>query len=361
MSAVRGRIPYLDGLRGVFSLSVAASHIGGSVFGWSNDRPLVGAFLAVDYFFMLSGFVLYSVASTGGDGYLLLFLKRFLRLWPLHVVTTCCAIVVILLNKTNSLYVPSGVQLSLSEFLQNVTFLVATGFSDAKVLNEPAWSISVEFWLSACILFLMFRLPTLIILSIVAVSYVIVFSFDRGTMIAHNTDYILSVGMYRGIGGMAIGGLMYRHQNVISKLVSYMTNWFCELTSMILLFVMMYGILFDVGTIFDAFYLMAFVPFLSVEVIKKSKITGMLLSSKIILWLGNISVSLYLLHTPIILFIFPRAIVAGYSLVWTGLFVMMIALILSTLSFRYFELPMQALAKRFLAWIALKKSVYRAA
>lgn len=71
--------PALDGLRGVAILLVIFSHAHVPLFG--------GAFLGVDLFFVLSGFLITALllrerASTGGLGYWRFYRRRFLRLMP---------------------------------------------------------------------------------------------------------------------------------------------------------------------------------------------------------------------------------------------------------------------------------------
>lgn len=74
-----GYNPALDGLRGVAILLVIFSHAHVPLFG--------GAFLGVDLFFVLSGFLITSLllmerASTGALGYWRFYRRRFLRLMP---------------------------------------------------------------------------------------------------------------------------------------------------------------------------------------------------------------------------------------------------------------------------------------
>ncbi len=48
----RRRIYHIDGIRGILAMLVACSHFYGSITGYASDRPLVGAALAVDFFFL---------------------------------------------------------------------------------------------------------------------------------------------------------------------------------------------------------------------------------------------------------------------------------------------------------------------
>lgn len=106
------RFQHLDGLRGLFAVSVALSHIIGAIEGWSDSRPLVGAYLAVDYFFILSGFVLAHLLHTKKSNYIEFFKKRLFRLWPLHFLTTILIFMILWNNRINGLYYMHDIPLS---------------------------------------------------------------------------------------------------------------------------------------------------------------------------------------------------------------------------------------------------------
>lgn len=247
-------------------------------------------------------------------------------------------------NQFENLYVPHGIQLSASEFLRNITFVIGTGLSHAKLLNEPSWSISVEFWLSACLLYFLFRLPSFAIIFVSVLCYIIVFSFGRGTMIAHDTFFYLSTGMYRGVAGMAVGGLMYRHSQWFQKLTASIAARWCDLALSVFFFIILIGIYMGAGPLWDAAMILAFTPFLVVRFVDRAEWIKGFLSSLILIWLGQISVSVYLVHTPLIIFLFPRGIIHGYSLLFIGIITLITTLVLSTISYRFFELPVQRIA-----------------
>ncbi len=89
-----GRFPALDGLRGIFVLLVVAWHTFYILLprgGYNRDRvvsPVPGAFIGVDLFFVLSGFLITALLlreQTQGDGrirFLAFYRRRALRLLP---------------------------------------------------------------------------------------------------------------------------------------------------------------------------------------------------------------------------------------------------------------------------------------
>ncbi|KVG33886.1 acyltransferase family protein [Burkholderia diffusa] len=81
-------ITSLDGLRGAAALLVAFFHLN---MGTLDLPYLQGGYLAVDLFFVLSGFVIagaYSHKLDDGPRLFAFLTRRFGRLWPTHIVTT---------------------------------------------------------------------------------------------------------------------------------------------------------------------------------------------------------------------------------------------------------------------------------
>src|SRR4051812_44349777 len=92
LEAQRTRYVALDGCRGVFALLVALLHF--SAAGHLYDLPIVrSSYLAVDFFFVLSGLVIAHASlgrlSGARDG-LVFVVRRFGRLWPLHAAMLVC-------------------------------------------------------------------------------------------------------------------------------------------------------------------------------------------------------------------------------------------------------------------------------
>lgn len=87
----------LDGLRGVAALCVVFLHI----FRFTGEWRLPTAYLAVDLFFVLSGFVLahaYERAFRRGLSPWLFMAQRFIRLYPLYLIGILLGIVVVALS-----------------------------------------------------------------------------------------------------------------------------------------------------------------------------------------------------------------------------------------------------------------------
>jgi len=146
-----GRFDALDSLRGLSALLVAAYHFNPAAYSHAGS-VLHNAYLAVDFFFVLSGFVIaHSYAETLGRsvGFKDFALRRLIRLYPLHLL----AILPFLCVELARLAADSGFDRapftdtrSLPSLLANLLLVQGLGVSDQLTWNGPSWSISTEFW-----------------------------------------------------------------------------------------------------------------------------------------------------------------------------------------------------------------------
>src|SRR5215469_3083778 len=137
------RIPCLDGLRGLAALAVMLFHF--NIFFLPQARlPFVGrGYLAVDLFFLLSGFVMAhvygSLLASNWRVHALQFARaRFARLYPLFAVTTLAMAIIFTLSQMPLKIVSfSGRSLALQPFLLQE-------WASSLSWDYPSWSISTE-------------------------------------------------------------------------------------------------------------------------------------------------------------------------------------------------------------------------
>lgn len=104
-------------------------------------------YLAVDFFFLLSGFVIWlsyrDRISENGIAAIPGFLaRRFARIYPLHFVILCAAIVFALLLVATGRANPQ--EFPLQELPLHLLLIQNWGFTTELSWNDPAWSISTE-------------------------------------------------------------------------------------------------------------------------------------------------------------------------------------------------------------------------
>lgn len=147
------RFQVLDGWRGTCALLVALHHFHaqGHFFAVSFIR---NSYLFVDFFFVLSGFVI--AHSVGGrlDGAAVggFVRRRFARLWPLHAVVLAAFVAVegakAVLMATQGIAAdnpPFSGPTSLPALASNLLLVHSLGLHDGATWNFPSWSISTEF------------------------------------------------------------------------------------------------------------------------------------------------------------------------------------------------------------------------
>lgn len=116
---------------------------------------MLGFTLFVDFFFVLSGFVIasaYQSKLSSGDGVIPFALRRFGRLYPLHIATLA-ALVTFALARTalapgpfNPRDMFDGWMFDFSALFTNVLLVHGLGFESHLTWNFPSWSISTEFY-----------------------------------------------------------------------------------------------------------------------------------------------------------------------------------------------------------------------
>lgn len=208
------RFETLDSWRGICALLVALMHFPAS--GPIGESPLVrGAFLFVDYFFVLSGFVIahgYGRKLADGTDYLRFIVLRLGRIYPLHVAVLALFVgfelVRLLVPALQGQGAPPfGEGNTLAELLSNLALLNGVGFEERLTWNGPSWSISAEMWtyvlFGAAVLLLRGRTwMALVAAALVGALAICLFS-------SKYMDATWDLGFARCIYGFAVGALLY--------------------------------------------------------------------------------------------------------------------------------------------------------
>jgi peptidoglycan/LPS O-acetylase OafA/YrhL len=146
----RADLPALTGIRGLAAWFVVLYHIRVGAVSYLPGQAsfvLSKGYLAVDLFFMLSGFVLWLNYSDrlrgGGFGAVPKYLaRRVARIWPLHLfilaLTAVYASLVAATGELNTVHYPW------EELPLHVLLVHNWGFTGGLAWNDPSWSISGE-------------------------------------------------------------------------------------------------------------------------------------------------------------------------------------------------------------------------
>jgi len=175
MSAHR-QMRALTSARGIAAWWVVLYHLRGALEGVppAMEAVLAKGYVAVDFFFLLSGFVLAlshgERLRAGGMRAVPAFLRRRIaRIWPLHAVMLGVALLLVAVLRATG---RTTQDFPLAELPAHLLLVQAWGFANPLCWNDPAWSISCE--LAAYLLFPFWamamdwrRQPVLLLLAVV--------------------------------------------------------------------------------------------------------------------------------------------------------------------------------------------------
>lgn len=143
-------LPTLTGLRGIAALAVLFYHIRFAMAGFLPESAialLAHGYLAVDLFFVLSGFVLWwnygaGFAAEGHRAAPRFLVRRIARIFPLHlaILSAMLAFAAALLMSGRD----PGAQYDFARLPAHYLLVQNWGFAGELTWNIPAWSISTE-------------------------------------------------------------------------------------------------------------------------------------------------------------------------------------------------------------------------
>ena len=343
----------LTGLRGIAALWVVMFHmtiVSDGIPG-INQRILMHGYLAVDIFFILSGFIMtMSYKSLFIEGFTWTSYGSFLwralaRIYPLYFfVTVLVAFTVIIHHRYEG---NSFLPILVSNFLMIQNW----GFSETIVL--PAWSLSVEFAAYLAFPFLLLMLwafrPTLVAI----VAFLCVLALYGVSTMMPLDPAIIKRGMLDVYWGYSVDPLLRCFPNFILGIIAYKISMnhkilnFVSFSTVVTIASLILVLLSCLPKTDIA--IVALSPILIVGLSNSSGFVAKLLGSMLVFWLGEVSYALYLTHLqflkirPIVnTYLAPR-LPAPFPDVIGCVLVLAVALAFAWCAFRFVERPMRRL------------------
>ncbi|GAB3342669.1 acyltransferase [Larkinella ripae] len=311
---IKHRFQVLDIFRGIFASMVVLFHL--SPFAATpllNNRFVDNSDMFVDFFFVLSGFVItYSYPKMRDAAEFGLFIKkRLLRIYPLHFILLFCFVII----ENIKLYFASYIHIN-QPFNENnniLTFFTSLfllnsvkfpGISDVS-WNIPSWSISAEmisYVVFGGVLVAIFKagyqsIKFIVFGNLPVLALLILIGITGRTELNYSFDY----GFLRGLIGFFTGSVCFFVFSKIYPLLgkaksSYFT--ILEITSLlILLFMIANGpVLKSIGYVYEGIFFCCILIF-SFE---RGIISDQLKKSTLLKNIGTYSYSIYMTHTLIL-------------------------------------------------------------
>ena len=302
--------------------------------------------LGVDYFFLLSGFIFFwryrESIRNKMTSVRTFFVKRFSRLYPLHLATLLIVALLQMLyiSRENTSFVfPFN---DTYHFFLNLGLISIWGLESGWSFNAPVWAVSVEvlLYISFFIIAFLGQGGVLFSLSISALSLAL-FSVSGNVI-------------FNGFALFYLGGVVYQFASAISTEYRFLKSpvyliaiagWICVLINFYIFDlkaeILKYGTVGDLFLKGDSYILIA-VTVCALVLLDIDK--GPIL--KPISWVGDITYSVYLLHFPLQL-IFGLAVSYGFldfgfylAPIYLGYY-FVILLPLSYIVYKEFERPVQ--------------------
>ena len=283
-------ILHIQTLRGLAAVAVVIHH---STFTSSflNFSFLVNLHFFVDFFFILSGYILalnYEKLIKKTSNLIFLIKKRIIRLYPLHFII----LIIFLLIELTKYSFFSGLEITKYNFkylIQNV-FLIH-GFS-GESFNLPSWLISVELWINFLYLILLFYIKNyklfISIFLITALFYLGLYSYNFNIIELLLIENYLN--LFRGISGFFLGVILFNYFNYFKKI-----NFNFFILNLVLFFVFIFN-----SSNYLIYNLLFFIYLNSALRLKKDTKLMKVLENKLLIFIGKISYSIYLWHFLII-------------------------------------------------------------
>ena len=293
------KILALESLRGIAALSVALLHFNtGSLL---NNSFTNNAWLMVDFFFVLSGFVIafnYIDKIYSLPDILVFQKKRFWRLYPLHLITLLLFVIIEIAKYVVEIkfdLVANNQAFSKNDFtsfLANI-FLVQNLLIRDPTFNTVSWSISSEFYTYTLFAFLLLItrnnrvIISFVLLIIILISGILLFHYRM------NEDNF--TGPLRCLYSFSIGVLTLILYQLLKKKI-HLSNSLILFISIIssVLAVINFGNQ-NIGYVVLTPFLFA-LTILILNLTEKNTIIHYCLSKNYLVYLGTISYGIYMIH-----------------------------------------------------------------
>ncbi len=335
------RISALTGLRGIAAVWVVLYHL------TSGGFPVIDqGYLGVDVFFILSGYVLCYVYAPKFK-YDFSFYFRFLavrlaRIYPLHAFTLAfLGVLVLMFPQHADRYSLADQRWGGESFIASLFLVQNWGHFLPTCWNTPAWSLSAE-WFAYLAFpgFLLFtqwpRSPKgpLVLVCLLFAAYNVLLLVRSDPIDVHGTP-----GMLRMTVEFAAGCLLYRACEIgLPRLPAV----FDAGAAVCLLLTFLFPRL-------NAFALLGFALMVLLAGQQRGPLASFLSLSQIV-YLGEISYSVYLIHWPLIQlsnwFFFDSALKLIGAKAAVQASILGVIFVLSVVSHRWIELPARAWGRR---------------
>ena len=219
----------LDGLRGVAALSIVVFHFMEWIYSDPGKNFIGHGFLAVDFFFCLSGFV---IAYAYDDriekmGLAAFFKSRLIRLHPLVIIGSVLGLAEFLFDPLTGNQEPYSAGKLMLLFFASIFLIPLPIMKDRSFnlfgLNAPSWSLFWEYVANIFYAFILYRIARryLLIITMLAAVALCIVGYRSGNLLGGWAGSNFWDGFVRVSYSFSAGLLLFRSKWIISNKLGF--------------------------------------------------------------------------------------------------------------------------------------------
>ena len=272
-------------LRFFLSLSIVLLHFpSNSVL--TNNYLILNSAVCVDFFFVLSGYILafkYSKNNLYKKNLIFFIKKRFFRLYPLHLIM----LIIFVFIEIIKFYLVKNYNYKINrEFYTGIDFIINLLFLNGFIsnifisFNEPSWSAAIEFYTNIIFITLIFlRVRIFYLFIIVGILLIYYSNFNYSLILTGRCFFSFFLGYYLYIISKSINW----SSNSIILILALIAFYFMAANKLDIKYYILNPILFSIF-------------FLLLIKLKNKSVIYKITNYKIFDFLGKISYSIYMTH-----------------------------------------------------------------
>lgn len=215
----------LNGLRGLAAVVVVIFHFMEIIIADFSDNFISHGYLAVDFFFCLSGFVVsYAYDSRIAGMGLLTFIKiRLIRLQPLVIIGSVLGLLTFLFDPYSNLYAIYGFKETALIFITSALLVpypvVSERYFNLFNLNAPSWSLFWEYVANLVYATVLFKATKKVLapLALLAAAFLFFVGWNAGSLLGGWSGETFFDGLVRISFSFLMGMLIFRSNWIIKN------------------------------------------------------------------------------------------------------------------------------------------------
>jgi peptidoglycan/LPS O-acetylase OafA/YrhL len=367
MNTTRPYITTLTPLRGIAALLVLIYHSNLMVMPFhSSNINFMSGWLWVDFFFVLSGFIIFYVygesfkQSITTAGYWKYIKARFARVYPLHLFTLiwCLVCAIVIIHYANGLHPFFGEMINPYSAGPSLLLIHSLGLYGTAPLNTPSWSLSTEWWVYMIFplmvpFFSRFRSVGMILSALFIIGFFLFIKYFLGPISGPmpgppTLNVLTDFGIFRCLAGFLAGMLVFRIYEESIAIRFFNQSW--------VFLVFFVGVIFAMAMEVEDIVILAFFPFIILSAAYNRTSVKKILDTTVLQRLGDWSFSIYMVHVPLIYLIWiyfvrtnpemfatfppPPADPATYPIgLMVCIGIVAVTLLVASFTYRYIEVP----------------------